>query len=320
MNNPNPKDEWEIDLSELEKIKNQKSDASKNTAAGFEIEVPDNRVIEFEWDQNFENFIQKQLSEFSSNISEQELKILKQEIREHELVPQEVIIVPESVLFEEMIDFASEIISESSQVVRRFKKPIVNIYELEDENLDLLISDFSDEISSITSVKSKHVKKLEVEKPVIVDFKEDLNKLISDFKSSKVNTEARKIIKKKIISKVKEAPAEVQIDEAILEKKLEDMIVSFNVMWLNHAQTRFDERSIDEDITKEEINNFVINEFSNKNLNQKQEYELTYRTKNVHTFKIVCWSVVSNIIIKTLYRIDKDSKQEYLETKNKYKK
>lgn len=104
-------------------------------------------------------------------------------------------------------------------------------------------------------------------------------------------------------------------DDLLLAKKL-------FCIWSKHGETRFSER-VKEQYSPQEKNNiekYIFDMFKFNNLNDGQEYEFNYRNSDVHTFKIVCFKNGQYIIIKTLYRVDKESKKSFLEENNKYAK
>ena len=313
----NNKDEWDIDFSELEKIKNEKSDKSKQTAPGFNMDlaIPNEKRKEFVFDSFFDDFISKELSFFSTNISIEEAKIIQSDIESHIDNEQEVIVFSEEDINSEITSFADMIINSSKQKPKVFKKQIIK-YE-EEEDLDNLINDFNSTIDTPQVVTRKTV--VNKSEPIIRESLKELNDLIINFKDSISSSEQRKVFKKKIIEQVKKQ--EIDIDPKLLELTLDNLSKEKTIIWVKHAEIRFNER-VDEysGITKEEINEFVKSKFNLNNLNENQEYEFLLRTKSVLTYKVVSWWKGNNILIKTIYRVDSNSKQEYQDSKNRFKK
>lgn len=263
--------DFDIDISELEKIKNSKT--SKKDLEGMNVDVTlfeDEQQPEFIEDEFFLKNLDAEIERFNSSLSSRQLKEVKKILKEHNH-KQKVIVLQD-------------------------KKPETKLQSTPpdstslSENLDDLMNDFKTQIIQHQTIKTKT-------RPQ--DNKRQFNKLIK---------------------KHHESPS---IDESLLNKDLDDLLaIKLICVWINHSQARFKERvapNYSED-EKNKINEFLIDKFTNEHLNDKQEYELRYRTSDVRTFKIVAFKNGQYVFIKTLYRIDKDSKQEYIESKHRYRK
>lgn len=128
------------------------------------------------------------------------------------------------------------------------------------------------------------------------------------------HSKAKNIVKEDRLSEEYKKYEDVS-NELLLDKKM-------YCIWSKHGQTRFSERVETQysPLEKSNIEKYIFDMFKFNSLNDGQEYELNYRNSNVHTFKIVCFKNGQYVIIKTLYRIDKESKISYREETNKHTK
>lgn len=255
------------------------------------------------------------------------------------------------------IDISSELekIKNSNTSKKEMENMNIDLSLFEDEYVEFIEDDsflknLNDEIelfnSSLTSKQIKEIKKIikehnykqkaivlsehQLNKPKPINQAkeqpiEDIDALINGFNSEiekQTPTEYRKPFFKRKIAK-NPAKTEIKIDESLLKADPFDLLdTKFICVWFNHSKTRFKERVLPNyfEDEKNKINNFLIETFTNNHLNDKQEYELRYRTDDVKTFKVVAFKDGHYILVKTLYRIDKDSKEEYYQEKSKYKK
>lgn len=253
------------------------------------------------------------------------------------------------------IDISSELekIKNSKTSKKEMENLNIDITLFQDEPVEFIEDDsflknLNDEIeffnSSLSSKQIKEIKKIikqhnhqqkaivlseqqlhKSTKPVVHIDKvvtEDIDDLISGF-NSEIEQQVPVRKHKKPFFKFKTPVAEVKIEDALLNANTFDLLATKLIcVWFNHGKTRFEERVLPNysEEEKGKIENFLIETFTNNHLNDKQEYELRYRTDDVKTFKVVAFKDGHYILIKTLYRIDKDSKEEYKQEKEKYKK
>lgn len=250
---------FDIDLTELEKIKNAKSDKKEFEKEGYDLSSLEEVIHEYVEDEYFIHNIDEQIKSFNSSLSAKERKDVKSILKVHRKNQKAIFLHHKKINTMPLQPF----------VETKSNEPHENISEI--------IEGFKNEIN--------------VQKPSRTTF-------VTRRKKHNI------------------------IDKSLLTSNIENLLtLNAKCIWLNHADTRFKERT-SEELNLElrnDIEKYLINVFQNNRLNFDQEYELHYRTENVHTFKIVCFKTGKYIFIKTLYRIDKDSKQEYLKNKNQYK-
>lgn len=294
MNNYDDEIRIEIDMSELEKIKEAKSIQESVK----EIRL-DNIIIrndDFESFEEWENLINqeifKDIQKFNDSLNEEEEKELRLYLKVEALENKvKVEIKDEEIEFD-----ASDFVSLEAQY-EELVNQLTTINDVKQNNniLNKVIHiDVPEEVKVFSSRGLEY-------------FSDDYEKLVNDLDKPNVkydvkpNKSIKPIVKNSKLNEVKN-----------IQTELNDNLRDRKVVFHPHGEVRWNERfetTFDHQIVKDEIFKAIIDDAQIQTIGEWREFY--FKTREMFNYKIVYKPLHKIIVIKTLYRRDKASKEVY---------